>query len=96
MLQLEKWDSEEAPVQGSGDAFEELKEIILALQDKYRVPIHLYYYEEYSVREIAQLLHKSESTIQTQLQRGRGKIKQTLERSGKDGAGRGGKRSQIC
>lgn len=81
ILQLEEWDGNQMPLQESGDAFAELKEAVLRLPDKYRVPIHLYYYEEYSVREIAKLLHKSESTIQTQLQRGREKIKQTMERS---------------
>lgn len=81
ILQLEEWDGGQMPLQESGDAFAELKEAVLRLPDKYRVPIHLYYYEEYSVREIAQLLHKSESTVQTQLQRGREKIRQMLERS---------------
>lgn len=81
ILQLEEWDGDHAPVQENRDAFAELKEAVLNLPDKYRVPIHLYYYEEYSVREIAQLLHKSESTVQTQLQRGREKIRQMLERS---------------
>ncbi len=81
MVQLQEWDAEQAFHKGTGDAFEELKEAVLNLPEKYRLPIHLYYYEEYSVREIAKLLHKSESTLQTQLQRGREKIKQELERS---------------
>lgn len=81
MVQLQEWDAEQAFHKGTGDAFEKLKEAVLDLPEKYRVPIHLYYYEEYSVREIAKLLRKSESTVQTQLQRGREKIKQELERS---------------
>lgn len=81
MVQLQEWDEEQAFRKGTGDAFEELKEAVLDLPEKYRVPIHLYYYEEYSVREIAQFLHRSESTVQTQLQRGREKIRQVLERS---------------
>ncbi len=81
MVQLQEWDVEQAFCKGTGDAFEELKEAVLNLPEKYRLPIHLYYYEEYSVREIAKLLRKSESTVQTQLQRGREKIKQELERS---------------
>lgn len=59
-----------------------LQQAILALPDKYRVPIHLYYYEEYSIREIAQILHRTESSIQTQLQRGREKIRRFLEEKG--------------
>ena len=78
---MEDWDRKQEEPLESVDAFDTLKHAILDLPEKYRVPIHLYYYEEYSVREIAYLLHKSESTIQTQLQRGREKIKHTLERS---------------
>ena len=81
ILHLEEWDRKQEGPEESGNAFDTLKNAILDLPEKYRVPIHLYYYEEYSVREIAHLLHKSESTIQTQLQRGREKIKHTLERS---------------
>lgn len=82
VLRLEEWDGSLADLQENGNAFEALREAVLNLPDKYRVPIHLYYYEDYSVREIAGLLRKSESTIQTQLQRGREKIRQTMERSG--------------
>ncbi|MCI9530137.1 MAG: RNA polymerase sigma factor [Lachnospiraceae bacterium] len=81
ILRLEEWDKNRETPAEACDAFDALKNAILDLPEKYRVPIHLYYYEEYSVREISHLLHKSESTIQTQLQRGREKIKQTLERS---------------
>lgn len=81
MVQLQEWDEGQAFQKGMGDAFEELKEAILDLPEKYRIPIHLYYYEEYSVREIAKLLRMNESTIQTHLQRGRERIKQVLERS---------------
>ena len=83
VVQLEEWDSDRAFQEGSGDLFDELREVILSLPEKYRVPIHLYYYEEYSVREIAHILHRGESAVQTQLQRGREKIKQSMERSAK-------------
>lgn len=87
MVQLQEWDDDAAFPRGTNDAFDKLKEAVLDLPEKYRIPIHLYYYEEYSVREIAQLLRKSESTIQTQLQRGRERIKQQLERSEENGIG---------
>ena len=83
VVQLEEWDSDRAFWQNPGDMIEELREAILSLPEKYRVPIHLYYYEEYSVREIAHILHRGESAVQTQLQRGREKIKQSMERSAK-------------
>lgn len=79
MVQLQEWDDEQAFPRETGDAFDDLKNAVLDLPERYRVPIHLYYYEEYTVHEIAQILRKSESTIQTQLQRGREKIRQVLE-----------------
>jgi RNA polymerase sigma-70 factor (ECF subfamily) len=53
---------------------------ILKLPPKYREVIYFYYYEEYSIREIAVLLHRKESTIQTQLSTARKKLKLQLER----------------
>lgn len=82
MLGLEDWDSEDKAAMESSDILDELQDAILALPERYRVPIHLYYYEEYSVREIARMLHRTESAVQTQLQRGRERIKQTMEGSG--------------
>lgn len=52
---------------------------VMALPQKYRTVVHLYYYEDYSVREIAEILAIKESAIQTRLQRARQKLKQTLE-----------------
>ena len=49
---------------------------VFCLPRKYRVVIYLYYYEEYSVREIADILGKKESTVQTELWRARQKLKQ--------------------
>ena len=52
---------------------------MMELPEKYREILYLYYYEEYSVRELSQLLHRKESTIQTQLADGRKKLKVVLE-----------------
>ena len=51
---------------------------VMALPEKYRVPLYLYYYEDYPVREVAALCGLKESTVQTRLQRAREKLKQTL------------------
>lgn len=59
-----------------------LKDIILSLPPKYKEVIYLYYYEEYSVRDISAILSRKESTIQTQLATARKKIKQNLEKEG--------------
>lgn len=84
MVRLEEWDGSQACTSEQGDHFDDLRESVMHLSPKYRIPIHLYYYEEYSVSEIAKILHRRESTVQTQLQRGREQIKQTLERSRTD------------
>ena len=51
---------------------------VFSLPEKYRVVILLYYYEEYSVQEISEMLQRNPSTIQTQLERARKKLKSTL------------------
>ena len=44
---------------------------VMKLPEKYRTPVHLFYCEEYSVREISEITGIKESTIRTRLQRGR-------------------------
>ena len=57
----------------------DLLRAVLALEEKYRLPIHLYYYEGYSIAEIAALLHRSAATVGSQLARGREKLRKMLE-----------------
>lgn len=52
---------------------------VMALPEKYRVVIHLFYYEDYSAKEIAQILKLSESNVKVRLSRGRTMLKQTLK-----------------
>lgn len=56
-------------------------ENVLKLPTKYRIVIHLFYYEEYTTKEIAQILNKKEATIRTQLKRARALLKQQIEGS---------------
>ena len=44
-------------------------ECVRKLPEKYRIAIHLYYYEEYSQKEIAELLKTKENTIASWLRR---------------------------
>ena len=46
-------------------------EAVLALPEKYRVPVHLYYYEELTTAQIARVMGKKEATVRTWLRRGR-------------------------
>lgn len=57
---------------------------VLALPIKYREVIVLYYYKEFSMREIAELLKLPENTVKTRLRRGRKQLKLNLERGGYD------------
>ncbi len=52
---------------------------IMSLLEKFRTPIILYYFEELSVREIAEALKLSEGAIKTRLRRGRDQLKNKLK-----------------
>ena len=54
-------------------------EAVLALPERYRAVVHLYYYEELSVAEIAAILGKREGTVNTRLCRARAMLRTALE-----------------
>lgn len=45
------------------------------LPEKYRISLYLYYYEEYSAREIAEMMGVKESAVNQHLARGRRKLR---------------------
>jgi len=53
-------------------------EEVMKLDKKYRVPIHLFYYEGYSINEIAEIMQTKASTIKTWMYRGRNILKNKL------------------
>lgn len=53
-------------------------EAVLKLPVHYRNPIYLFYYEDYSIHEIAGVLNEKEATIKTRLRRGREEVKKIL------------------
>lgn len=55
-----------------------LFEAVMRLPEKYRIVIHLFYYEEYSVEEISGTLRRSCGTVKSQLSRGRKLLKTML------------------
>ena len=59
--------------------YSETLNAVLSLPVKYRTVIHLYYYEGYSIKEIAAILEIPEATAGTQLARGREKLKNILK-----------------
>lgn len=56
----------------------DIYEAVMTLPVKYRVVIHLHYYEGYSTAEIARMLGSKQSTVCTQLERGRKLLKKLL------------------
>lgn len=66
---------------GAGAPGEEsgVYDCVLRLPDKYRLVIHLFYYEGYSAREIGQLLGSNEPAVKTQLHRGRNLLREALK-----------------
>ncbi len=56
----------------------ELLSEVLKLPYKYRIVIHLFYYEEYSVSEIAGILKITESNVKVRLSRGRSLLKKNI------------------
>ena len=58
---------------------DELMEAILRLPEKYKTAVYLYYYEGYSVKEIAELLDSVPNTVKSWLKRAREQLRELLE-----------------
>ena len=56
-----------------------LMDVVLRLPEKYRIVVHLHYYEGYKTREIAEILGLSENTVKTRLLQSRKRLKTELE-----------------
>ncbi|NBI09484.1 sigma-70 family RNA polymerase sigma factor [Colidextribacter sp. OB.20] len=54
---------------------------VMALPEQYKLPIHLHYYEGYSVAEIGEILKLGQSAVKMRLKRGREMLKLELEGS---------------
>lgn len=75
------WFKTRAPLPEELPQEPESRELIQALgklPDKYRTPLHLHYYEGYSIAEIAGILGARTATVGTWLARGREKLKEQL------------------
>lgn len=60
----------------------EVMEEIFKLPKDYSTIIYLYYYERYTISEIAEILGKKPNTVSSSLQRARQKLKNILEEGG--------------
>lgn len=60
------------------DSFTAVGQAMESLRPEYRNVIYLYYYEEYSIKEIARLLGKSSNTVSSWLTRARAQLKEVM------------------
>ena len=54
-------------------------EAVKQLPEKYREVVHIFYQEGYSTKEIAEILNRNESTVRSDLKRGRDRLKNILK-----------------
>lgn len=52
---------------------------VMQLPEKYRVAINLFYYEELTTQQIAEIMETKETTVRSYLHRGREKLKAMME-----------------
>lgn len=72
-------DAEEPSEDFEPDEGSELLEAVKKLPEKYRLPIHLFYYEGYSINDIAGITGKKPATVGTLLARARERLKEILK-----------------
>lgn len=75
--------SPESEYKYSQEEESDIMKAVMALPEKYRSVIHLYYFEEYVTAEIADILQKKEATVRSLLKRGREKLEKMMK--GDDG-----------
>lgn len=71
-------DAADIPVYDKHNENTEVLTAVMALPEKYRTVIYLYYYEQYSTPEIAVIAGKKESSIRSSLHRARNRLKEIL------------------
>jgi len=76
---IEETDQQAVYIEEEDSILEDVKK----LSPNYALPLFLFYYEEYSIKEIAKILNKNENTIKTLLSRGRNELKKHLTEKGK-------------
>ena len=81
------WRKRDVPLETAAEAVTPMPEeadgsvlaAVCALPEKYRLPVHLFYYEGCSIAETAAILGRRESTVRTQLTRARAMLRERLE-----------------
>ena len=61
--------------------YSDLYRAVNSLKEELRMPVILYYIEDFNIKEIAQILEVTEGAVQKRLARARGKLKRNLQES---------------
>lgn len=72
-------------VQYDNKVYEELYQAVAGLSDTYQLVIDLFYFQDMSIKEIARILGKSQSSIKINLYRGRKQLGKILKERGYNG-----------
>ena len=86
ILPIDQYMEQIETPQKERENYGELYEAVQELREELRIPVVLYYVEDLSCREIAELLEISEGAVQKRLARAREKLKNRLQ--DKEAAGR--------
>ncbi len=78
------WEEEIAALPFEAPEDERLMDAVLQLKEPDRIVVHLYYFEGYSVKEIAQLIQRREGTVKSRLCRARAALKTMLQEEWND------------
>ena len=68
-----------ASVDGFSERNKDVFDELLKLEDTYRAPIFLYYYEGFSYKEISRILKISDSAVAMRIKRGKEQLRFRLE-----------------
>lgn len=61
---------------------QKIREVLMKVDEKYRILLYMYYYEELKISEIASILQEKENTIKTRLRRGKSSLRRLIESEG--------------
>lgn len=64
---------------GKIDNNNDILDSIMELPKKYRIVIYLYYYENYKIKDIVDMLRMNENTVKTQLKRAKSMLRDILK-----------------